>query len=153
MGRIYNIVLDSNYSYNTGVTLSNYSYYINWESMMPEGSYKMKWSFQSTPLSGYDDDPVMGLALPLGGNDYFSSKNVTLAGSTQFVGFISTKAIGTTNYLFCDQNTNPPIYLQQRPNVNVFTVFFSNGVDLTTQYNSPNITSYLLVMSFEALDS
>ena len=151
MGRIYNIALDSNFNYNTGTSMSNYSYYINWE-IIPQGAYIMKWSFQSIAIVAFDDDPSIGLSLPLGGNDYFSSKNLTSSGSSQFVGFLSTKDIGTGHYLFCDQNTNPPIYLQQRPNQNIFTVQICNGVDSNSLYLSPIPVSYVLIMSFESVD-
>ncbi len=152
MGRIYNIALDSNFNYNTGTSMSNYAYYINWESVMPQGSYLMKWSFQSIAIVAFDDDPSIGLSLPLGGNGYFSSKNLTSSGSSQFVGFLSTKDIGTGHYLFCDQKTNPPIYLQQRPNQNEFTVAICNGIDANSLYVSPIPVSYVLIMSFESVD-
>ena len=150
MGRIYNVVLDSNFNYSTGSSLADYSYYINWDNIMPQGSYKMTFSFQSVASTQFDTDPAIGLALPLGGNDYFSSKNLTSSGSTQFVGNLKYLQFGTNYYLYGDQNSNPPIYLQQRPNQTNFTVTICNGIDTTVLCSTPE--SYILIMSFEALD-
>ena len=108
----------------------------------------MTWSFQSSSLVGYDDDPVMGLALPLGGNDYFSSKASSYAGSSQFVGFVSTKTIGNNHYLCCDKKTNPPIYLQQRPNQQQLIISVCSGLDTTANIN---IVEYCMVLHFERI--
>ena len=154
MGRICNVTLDSLFFSVAGPSLlASLSYIVNWEAIMPQGAYKMTWSYMSD-ANAYPtaDIYVMGLALPLGGNDSFCVKGFTTS-STTFIGFTEIKPFGTSSYyMFANQNTNPPIYLQQRPNQNTVLVQHCNGIDTTSSFSSPVPVSYVLTLSFEALD-
>ena len=150
MGRIYNIALDSNYPYINSGNLASYSYYVNWASIMPEGSYKMTWSFISSSLAAFDEAQNAGIALNIGATNYYSTKQLNGVNSTSFCGFLGTNDIGPIHYLYADQDTNPPIFLLNRPNENVLTFNICNGVNTGSLFATPVITGeYILILSFE----
>ena len=151
MGRIYNVTLDAFFP-TSGSSNAALSYNVNWDSIMPQGAYKMTWSYMSDANSAITDAYVMGLALPLGGNDSFCVKG-NYTGSTTFIGFTELKEFGTTSYyMFANQNTNPPLYLQQRPNQNTILVQHCNGVDTNSTFSNPIPVAYVLTLCFEAID-
>lgn len=150
MGKCYNIAIDSNYPYINSGNLTSQSYYINWAGVMPQGSYKMTWSFMCSSLATYTNAQLAGLALNIGGNDYFSTKQISYANTTSFCGFLPTQDIGIIHYFLTNQQTNPPIYLKSRPNENILQVNICNGVDTNSLYSTPQPTGeYLLILSFE----
>ena len=121
--------------------------------MMPEGSYKMTWSFMSSSQANFDNAQLGGLALNIGASNYYSTKQLNTALSTTFIGFFKTNDITPIHYLYADQTTNPPIYLQNRPNENVLTVTICNGVNANSLFNVPAIVGeYMLILSFEKVD-
>ena len=154
MGRIYNVAIDSNYQYINSGNLANYSYYINWSSIMPEGSYKMTWSFMTSSQANFDNAQNGGLALNIGASNYYSTKQLNSAQSTTFVGLLGTNDIAPIHYLYADQDTNPPIFLLNRPNENVLTVTICNGINPQSLYNVPALVGeYMLILSFESVKS
>ena len=152
MGRIYNEALDSIYFSIAGSTNASLSYYVNWDAIMPQGAYKMTWSYNSD-VNAYPptDIYVMGLALSLGANSCYSVNKFS-TNSTTFIGFTQIIPFGTSSYMFANQNTNPPIYLPQRPSQNTVLVQHCNGIDTTSSFSSPIPVSYVLTLSFEAVD-
>jgi len=152
MGRIYNIALDSIYFSIAGSANASLTYIVNWDAIMPQGSYKMTWSYNSD-VNPYPatDIYVMGIALSLGANSCYTVKGLS-TNSTTFIGFTQIVPFGTSSYMFANQNTNPPIYLTQRPNQNNVLVQHCNGVDTTSSFSSPIPVSYVLTLSFEAVD-
>ncbi len=96
---------------------------------------------------------MMGLALPLGGNDSFCVKQA-ITSLTKLIGFTEILPFGTSSYyMFANQNTNPPIYLQQRPYQNTVLVQHCSGMDTMSSFANPYPTSHVLTLSFEAIDS
>lgn len=153
MGKIYNVVLDSGFPYANGATLSSQQFYVNWQSILPDCEFKMSFSFISTAVANYTNTNILGLGLNLGGNKYVSSQALTKSDTTQFAGFISAVYQSpTATYFYSDTNTNPPVYLKQRPNQNIITAQLCNGIDTTSSFASPVLTKYILILSFEALN-
>ena len=79
------------------------------------------------------------MASPNGGNGL---KN-------NYLGFLRTSGSGANNYLYADTTTNPPIYLNGRPNNNnVFVEIHTNQAGGMTNY-SPTAWEYVMTLNLE----
>lgn len=159
MKKLYNIVIDSKYPYvgggDTLVDMEEYKYNINWEGIMPVGKYKMTWSFTTTSqIDLLNTRQQAGLSLNIGNINCFSTKQKTYANSSIFCGFLTTKDIGGISYFYADQKTNPPVYLDARPNEDILIVNICDGVNSGSLFSAPVLDidgSYILILSFELL--
>ena len=65
---------------------------------------------------------------------------------SQFLGNLMYAVVGTNNYLYAENNTNPPTYLNGRPKSNNFTVEIRST---PTTYFTPFGGTYCLILSFQ----
>jgi hypothetical protein len=141
----YNVYIDS-YQASIGNAGSvNNEYYVNWASIMPDGSYNVSFSFISQSDDIYIGAEIATVLCNLGGNNQFKANGSV----TNVLGFLSTVNIAIDNsYLYAEITANPKVYLKQRPNVNSLIVSVCNGLDTT---DSVNIVHYTMVLHFEKL--
>lgn len=156
-GRTYNFCLNSNFGGNTPTTYS--SFFVDW-SVLPEGEYKVSFSFTSaitsTDIAG-NLNALLYLDLGQASTSMIKSStalsNNTYRGS--FLGCLrqTSYAIGTTTptdyvtFLYADKYSNPPIYLFTRPRNNNVSVEINRANTSFTSF-SP-IGDYVLTLSFE----
>ena len=130
--RIYNFCLNSNFGGNTPATSS--TFFVDW-SIMPEGEYKVSFTFTSTIASsdlGNVNNAVIYLDLGQACQSIIES-SAALSSNTYRGGFLgclrqtsyATGALSLTDYiifLYADTITNPPVYILNRPRNNSVSV-------------------------------
>ena len=152
--RIYNFCLNSNFGGATPATSS--TFFVDW-SVLPEGEYKVSFTFTSTIASadlGNTTNAVIYLDLGQASTSIIES-SAALANNTYRGGFLGclrqTSYSVTTDfitYLYADTTTNPPVYILTRPRNNSVSVdIHTSSVSTTTNF-SP-IGDFVLTLSFE----
>ena len=156
--RIYNFCLNSNFGGRTPVTSS--SFYVNW-SVMPEGEYKVSFTFTSALASSditITTNAVLYLDLGQASTSIIESSDA-LSSNAYRGGFLGclrptgyiVGGLTPTDYLtflYADTNTNPPVYILNRPrNSQVSVDIHTSSTSTNTNY-SP-IGDYVLTLSFE----
>jgi len=152
--RIYNFCLNSNFGGNTPATSS--TFFVDW-SVMPEGEYKVSFTFTSaitTTDLGNTANAVIYLDLGQASTSIIEP-SAALASNTYRGGFLGclrqTSYTITTEYvtsLYADTVTNPPVYILTRPRNNSVSVDIHTSSTSTTTNFSP-IGAYVLTLSFE----
>lgn len=151
MGKCYTLSFDST-NFLSGTNNNKRTYYVDW-TFLPIGKrFKVTFSYMS--LSDTDNlgsTYVMTLNLNLGQTSNFASS--TGMQMTQYVGNLKLAVpVGSTlGYYYADVNSNPPIYLEQRPAQNNFEVQLHVGLS-GVNYNTPVPADYVLTLSFEEAD-
>jgi len=152
--RIYNFCLNSNFGGATPTTSS--TFFVDW-SVMPEGEYKVSFTFTSaitTTDLGNTANAVIYLDLGQASTSIIEP-SAALASNTYRGGFSGclrqTSYTITTEYvtsLYADTVTNPPVYILTRPRNNSVSVDIHTSSTSTTTNFSP-IGAYVLTLSFE----
>jgi hypothetical protein len=156
--RIYNFCLNSNFGGNTPATSS--TFFVDW-SVMPEGEYKVSFTFTSA-ITGTDlaNTTNAVIYLDLGqASTSIIEPSLALASNTYRGGFLgclrpTSYTTGTTiatdfiTFLYADTNTNPPIYILSRPRNNNVSVDIHTSSTTTTTNFAP-IGAFVLTLSFE----
>ena len=152
--RIYNFCLNSNFGGNTPATSS--SFFVDW-SVMPEGEYKVSFTFTSAATSSDLINNVNAVIyLDLGqASTSIIEASVALSGNVYRGGFLGclrqtsySVAADYVTFLYADINTNPPVYILTRPRNNSVSVDIHTSSTTTTTNCSP-IGAYVLTLSFE----
>ena len=156
--RIYNFCLNSNFGGATPATSS--TFFIDW-SIMPEGEYKVSFTFTSTmPATDLGNSTNAIIYLELGqASTTIIESSAALSNNTYRGGFLgclrqSSYAVGATTvtdyitFLYADTNTNPPVYILSRPRNNSISVDIHTSSTTTTTNFTP-IGAYVLTLSFE----
>jgi hypothetical protein len=157
-GRTYNFCLNSNFGGNTPATSS--SFFIDW-SVMPEGEYKVCFTFTSEATSsdltntsnavlyldlGQSSTSIIESSVALSRNGYRGGFLGCLRQSSFSSG--NTAATDHITFLYADTNTNPPVYILNRPRNNSVSVDIHTA-SLSTTANFSPIGAYVLTLSFE----
>ena len=157
-GRTYNFCLNSNFGGRTPETSS--TFFVDW-SVLPEGEYKVSFTFTSSVASTdilITTNAVLYLDLGQSSTSIIET-SPALASNTYRGGFLGCLRptgyqVGTTTptdyltFLYADINTNPPVYIFSRPRNNSVSVDIHTSSTTTTTNYSP-IGSYVLTLSFE----
>ena len=152
--RIYNFCLNSSFGGRTPETGS--TFFVDW-SIMPEGEYKVSFTFTcvitSTELANISNAVIY---LDLGqASQSIIEPSHALAANTYRGGFLG--CLRQTSYsisadyitfLYADTNTNPPVYILNRPRNNNVSVDIHTSSTTTTTNFTP-IGAYVLTLSFE----
>ena len=156
--RIYNFCLNSNFGGATPATSS--TFFIDW-SVMPEGEYKVSFTFTSEATSsdltntsnavlyldlGQSSTSIIESSAALSRNGYRGGFLGCLRQSSFSSG--NTAATDHITFLYADTNTNPPVYLLSRPRNNTITIDIHTS-SATLQTNYTPIGAYVLTLSFE----
>jgi len=138
----------------SGSNKSSLQYAIDW-TFLPEGKYRLGYNFISRATTSSND--VFLIQIPdLGSNmNSFTAGNKTFASSNGILG-LASGWYGQNNVascMFSNYLNSPPIYLQNKPRSNIFTVnllqydgsAFTNGGSWTG-------FDYVLILYFEKID-
>lgn len=142
---------------------SDKSYFIDWSARMPEGKYKLSFTFIS------EGNEITNFAtIPVVYSDIVSSSSntilpqATVYQNTQILGTLyPTSIYRTTSSNVCsfraDLESNPPVYLNNRPFNNLFKVQIFNNNNPPVLYldeaTAPaTIGTYMLILNFELLE-
>jgi len=148
MPKSYTIVFNSIIAPNS-VIGETFNY--DW-GQLPNGPYKVTFSFVSTidtlvnttiPIVYIDlCQQCSIMASPTGGNGL---KN-------NYLGCLQYSGTGANNYLYANTNTNPPIYINGRPNNNnVCVEIHTNQSGGMTNY-SPTAWEYIMTLNLELME-
>ena len=151
MGKIYNIILES--SVGTGASSKNKSYYIDW-GRLPDGPYKITFAFRTTETA-HLNATVANIFVDLGqGMNTVIAQNPSASSTfrSDYLGFLLVTGTGNGHILFCDTTTNPPLYIDQKPNNNnILVEVHTNTAPFTTDFDA-EVGQYTLILSFEKQD-
>ena len=143
MGKIFNILLNSDAGIGTAV--NSKTYYFDW-NRLPEGKYKVEFAFQSgvsTITSNFQ--PSLYINFGSGSNNFVIS-SVNSNYNPNFIGIIHS--IASSNLYFATRTTNYPIDLDCRPSNNTFIVQLLNNANPPTIYTTAPPSKYSLTLSF-----
>lgn len=154
MGKIYNVILNSGQgTVSTDARTVSFSY--DW-SRLPEKRYKLTFMFM-TSLFTTTNVNVCNIHADLGQTNTFfagSSSGGILPSGYNYLGSCRYSGTGATQWLFADENFNPPHYLQSRPTNNQFTVSLLNNDAARSLYSATTYPgNYTLTLCFEELDN
>ena len=154
--KIVNVVLNSNNALS-GSANNNASYSIDFGAILkPMTPYKLHWTYVGQPNVLTTASKLAQVQVDFNMEQY-SGGSVYGAPTTLTIGCLRSFYLnGTTNYLFSDDNNNPPIYLQNRPSNNNFTVRVvtndATPVLWTDNTGVPAVNgNYILTLSFQEL--
>jgi hypothetical protein len=151
MGKIYNIILES--TVGTGATNADKSYYIDW-GRLPDGPYKITFAFRASE-SNHLNITVANIFVDLGqGMNTVIAQNPSGKPSyrSNYLGFLFVTGTGNAHMLFCDTTTNPPLYIDRKPNNNnVLVEINTNTAPFNTDFGG-EVGNYTLILSFEKQD-
>jgi hypothetical protein len=151
MGKIYNFILNA--SNGTGAD-HNKSFMVDWDKMPNDKSYKMSFVFTSND-TGDAFGTVANVYCNLGQTENnFGTSDSMINIRGDYLGFLVPVSYaiagGFYESLRADRTTNPPIYLDRRPQSSNITVSFNTSVSTTATYTPPT-GNYTLFLSFEEL--
>ena len=151
MGKIYNIILES--TVGTGGFNHTKSYYIDW-GRLPDGPYKITFAFRASE-SNHLNITVANIFVDLGqGMNTVIAQNQSALSSyrSNYLGFLFVTGTGNAHMLFCETTTNPPLYIDQKPNNNnVLVEINTNTAPFDTDFGG-EVGNYTLILSFEKQD-
>ncbi len=140
--RIYNIVLQS--AIGDGATPSSETFFYDW-SQLPDVPYYLTFSFATSvcPITQFAQMAMLYVDLAQSNNQI---ANPQYSDRSQFLGNLMYAVVGNNNYLYAENNTNPPTYLNGRPRSNNFTLEIRST---PTTYYTPFGGIYCLILSFQ----
>ena len=145
MGKIYNIVLQSGIGDGT---LANETFFYDW-SQIPDVPYHVTFTFTSATTAIASNAGTVSLYIDLSQSyNQLARPQITNGpvNTGNFLGNLFYGFVSANNFLYAENNTNPPTYLNGRPKSNNFAV----QIHITpyTDYN-PSVNHYSLILSFE----
>ncbi len=156
--KVVNVILNSNNAL-AGSTNSNATYNIDWGAILkPNTPYHLHFTYvgqvntftAATKLAQISMDFVM--------ENYLNTSSTYGAPTTTHVGTLRSFYLnGTSNYLFADDNNNPPVYLQNRPYNNIFKVHVLTNDATPVEWKDNAAVpvannSYILTLSFSEVE-
>ena len=154
--RIYNFVLNSNLG--SGTPASGETFYVDW-SIMPEGEYKVSFAFTSGSAGAdFTATNTAVIYLDLGQSSTSvcqvaptstqSPTRGTFLGCLRQSSYVNVATTAGIPFLYADTDTNPPLYIFNRPrNSNCYVEIHTGSA--TQQTNFTPIGGYILTLSFE----
>ena len=144
--RIYTVVLQS--AIGDGPTLSSETFFYDW-SQIPDVPYYVRFSFASSvnPVIQTGQTAMLYVDLAQSNNQIANPQSSAQSSyRSQFLGNLLYASISGNSYLFAENNTNPPTYLNERPKSNNITVEIRSTL---TTYFTPFSSPYSLILSFQ----
>lgn len=155
MGKIVNVVLNSNNAL-TGSANNDATYFVDWGAILDDRkSYELHWTYVGMPNTLTASSKLAQVTVDFQTRAYLNRSSMMGAPNTQTIGVLRSSYLnGTINYLFADDNNNPPLYLDTRPQNSTFRVQILTN-DATPALWKDNAAtpvvnnSYILTLSFE----
>jgi len=123
----YNVILNSVNSIQNGVGYNNCIYNFDW-SVLENRAYYVHFTYIG------EVNNLDGLSIALVSSDFIGNQNTFQATATStssqtsnILGFIKPYILGASSFLLAEDNTNPPIYINSRPQNNIFNVRIINN--------------------------
>lgn len=158
-GKIVNVILNSNNAL-TGSTNSNATYNIDWDAILKQDkAYKLHWTYVSQSNTITAATKVAQVQIDFQMEQYLGQSSTYGAPKSLIIGCLRTFYVnGTINYLFADDNNNPPIYLERRPYGNTFRVQVLTNDATPVEWKDNAATpvvngNYILSLSFQEMES
>lgn len=159
MPRIVNVILNSNNK--TGGTNNQANYSFDWGAVLKNN---VPYYLHFTYIGGANTITGTKLATVYSDIQTTNKQNTSTnsgAGSTQMLGYLKIQQYApnnNTNYLTAEDNTNPPLYLDNRPMNNNFTIsIFDNAAPpvlfLDNAATPAQPANYILILSFQEYES
>ena len=159
-GKIVNVILNSNNAL-TGSTNNDATYNIDWGAILKrDKSYRLHWCYvgQSNVITAASK--VAQVQIDFQMEQYLGQSSTYGAPKSLSIGCLRTFYVnGSINYLFADDNNNPPIYLERRPYGNIFRVqVLTNDATPVGWKDNTAVTpvvngNYILSLSFQEMES
>jgi hypothetical protein len=157
MGKIVNVVLNSNNKVS-GAN-NNAVYFIDWGAILKsQKPYRLHWTYVGQPNTFTAVSKLAQVQVDFNLENYLNRDSTMGAPSTQTIGMLRSNYLNAAiNYLFADDNNNPPIYLNTRPQNNTFRVQVltndSPPVVWTDNAAVPVVNgNYIMTLSFQEID-
>ncbi len=154
MGKIYNIVLNSSYG-TAGADIRTVNYFYDW-SRMEQGRYKLTFSFISSTLTTTNATVCNVFTDLCQTNTFFASNPDGTRNDTygyQYLGMLRPSATGASSYIYSPNNFNGELFLNQRPQNNIFSILLLNNDAVKSAYSSTTLPgNYTLVLTLELLE-
>jgi hypothetical protein len=150
MGKIYNIILNSNFGVGAGG--ANKTYCVNWCNLPDNKKFKLTWSFTCSTATYSNFGIINYVFCDLGqSNQFFATTTNNLTNKRyDFLGSLKPNVITNKYSVYtCNTESNPPIFLDRKPNNNIINVLVTGGSLITGGVNTFN---YTLILSFEELE-
>lgn len=159
MGRIYTVVFNS--AIGDGAAITNESFFHDW-SLLEDGKYKCSFTFMSghNAAAFADGNNVCNLFMDLGQGANVSIASPSSGGNflATYIGSLETRSIATSangsaqiNYYYASTVTNPPFYLDNKPNNNKVVIYMAtNGANQSTVF-APVPGAYTLTLQLEKI--
>jgi len=155
MGKVYTVVFNCATGANNA-NLSDQTFFCDWSSHLEQGKYRGTFSFVSTNNThSLTFHPMV--FIDLGQSNYTSFAKapgqINNNWSQDYIGSLETNSLGTNQmYYFATTETNPPFYLEQRPNNNIVKVFIYNQRGFQNTLFGNVIGNWTLTLQFEKID-
>lgn len=156
-GKIVNVVVNSNNAIN-GSTNNNATYNIDFGTILkPRVPYKLHWTYVGQPNVLTAASKIAQVQVDFNMEQY-SGGSIYGAPTTFIIGTLRSFYLnGTTNYLFCDDGNNPPIYLQNRPMNNTIRVqVLTNDATPVAWTDNAAVPvangNYIMTLSFQEME-
>ena len=157
--KIVNVILNSNNAL-AGSTNSNANYNVDWGAILkPNQAYRLHFTYvgQANTITAASKLAQVQIGFQM--EQYLGQSSTYGAPTSITIGALRTFYInGTINYLFADDNNNPPIYLQTRPYSNTFNVRVMTNDATPIEWKDNAATpvvnnNYILNLSFQECES
>ena len=144
--KTYNVVLQS--AIGDGATTSGETFFYDW-TQLPDVPYNVSFSFMSATIAMTSTLQIASLYVDLSQSYNQLATTQSSAQSAyrgQFLGNLIYQGVAANNYLYAENNSNPPTFLNGRPRNNNFIVEIHNT---PTADFAPACGVYCLILSFQ----
>jgi hypothetical protein len=156
--KIVNVVLNSNNAL-AGSTNSNATYNIDWGAILkPNTPYYLHFTYVGQPNTFTGATKLAQVSVDFVMENYLNKSSIYGAPTTTHLGMLRSFYLnGAINYLFADDNNNPPVYLENRPCNNQFKVHVLTNDATPVEWRDTNAVpavngNYILTLSFHEVD-
>ena len=153
-----NVILNSNNALS-GSTNNNATYNVDWSAILKDGkSYELHFTYVGQTNVITNASKLAQVAIDFNMENYLNISSTYGAPTTLHLGMLRSFYLnGTVNYLFADDNNNPPVFMQTRPYNNTFRVQVltndATPVGWKDNAGTPLVNgNYILTLCFVELD-
>ena len=157
--KVVNVVLNSNNAL-AGSTNNNANFNVDWGAILKDKTaYELHFTYVGQTNTITSASKLAQVSLDFQTETYLNASSTYGAPTTTHLGTLRSFYLnGTTNYLFADDNNNPPVYLKNRPYNNTFNVRVltndATPVGWTDNAGVPVVNgNYILTLSFHEINN